>query len=708
MANKRSLKLKQYTMLVVAIMLLATSWTGSPSHAAVPKLDLIRVALFMQLPGKYDDTTAAATFSSPSGLSIGSRQPDGVSSWFNVSGGTNVRFAPDSFKVKVYESSTFASALAVQKRLQALKGAAFLTSLSKNGTIIYQVIEGTYKTAAEAAAAGTKWTADSELSKLVGGFKAVQQGPLHLESAAYAGKTEAIAAASGFGAAGLDAFVAVRSSQTGTASYSVMVGAALTDAELQIVQAAASKAAGGSTLKTADTKLPYLLLRNDHTVSAKAESNSELYMFAGSDTKISIAPVGSDPIKLTERSNRSYRGQFELSMLNGRMAVINELPFEQYLYSVVGVEMYSTWPAEALKAQAVAARSYALNKGFGFQIAHVVDTTLSQAYYGTGSERASTIAAVDDTAGEVALYNDKVIEALFAASSGGMTADAKEIWGNAVPYLQAVKSPDTSSEVGLHSWYRVVLPSGLLGYVRDDLLDETGQTTAAGSSIMQVNTNGTKVRKHPQIQDAIPVVATAESGTRVIVLEKKVESNSMSWVRGPYTPQEMLTVINARVKTPITGPLRTLEVSQSGASGRATEILANGQKLNVSYPDMFRSTLGIDGSLPSTLFQIEETAKVSLLGAGSATRTKPSDTAPVYVITAGGKVTEASQSNLFILDGSKQLRASTKEPSFRFIGTGNGHGVGLSQYGALSLAQQGYDYQYILKYYYKDVTIAKE
>ncbi|MGO4546175.1 SpoIID/LytB domain-containing protein [Paenibacillus sp. 2TAB23] len=706
MANKRPFK--QYLMIVVAIMLLATSWTGSPSHAAVPKLEQIRVALFMQLPGKYEDTTAAATFSSPTGLSIGSRQPDGVSSWFNVSGGTSVRFAADSFKVKVYESSTFASALAVQKRLQALKGAAFLTSISKNGSIVYQVIEGTYKTAAEAAAAQTKWAADSEISKLVGGYKAVQQGPLHLETAPLAGKTEAIAAASSFGAVGLDAYVAVRSSQAGMASYSVMVGAAVTEAELLIVQAAASKAAGGSALKAADAKLPYLMLRNDHTVSAKAENSIELYMFAGSDTKISISPVGSDPIKLTERSNRSYRGQFELSMLNGRMAVINELPFEQYLYSVVGVEMYPSWPAEALKAQAVAARSYALNKGFGFQIAHVVDTTLSQAYYGTGSEKPSTIAAVDDTAGEVAMYDGKVIEALFAASGGGMTADAKEIWGNAIPYLMPVKSPDTSSEAGLHSWYRVVLPSGEIGYVRDDLLDETGQATAAGSPIMQVNTNGTKVRKHPQIQDTIPVVATADSGTKVIVLEKKVESNSMSWVRGPYTPQVMLTVINAKVKTPISGPLRTLEVSQKGASGRATEITANGQKLTVSYPDMFRSTLGVQGSLPSTLFQIEETAKVALLGSGSATRTKPGDSAPVYMISAGGKVTEASQSNLFILDGSEHLRAATKEPSFRFIGTGNGHGVGLSQYGALSLAQQGYDYQYILKYYYKDVTIAKE
>lgn len=706
MGIKRSIK--RYIVTAVAIAVLASAWTGSPSQAAVPQLDNIRVALFMQLPGKYTETTAAATFSSADGLSIGERQPGGVSAWFNIEGAVSVRFALDSYKVKVFESANFGSALAVFKRLQTLKGTPYLTSLSKNGAITYQVIEGTYTTAAAAATAQTKWNGDSELIKLSGSYKGVLQGPLHLETEALASKEAAQTAANGFGAVGLDAYVAVRSSASGLASYSVMVGAAVTDAELQIVKTAAAKAAGGSALSSADSKSSYLLLRNDHSVSAKAESSMELYMFAGSDTKVAISPAGAAPIKLTERSSRTYRGLFELSLLNGQMAVINELPFEQYLYSVVGIEMYPTWPAEALKAQAVAARSYALNKGFGFQIAHVVDTTLSQAYYGVTSERPSTIAAVNDTAGEVAMYGGKVIEALFAANGGGITADAKEIWGNSIPYLQAVKSPDTSSEAGLLSWYRVVLPSGAIGYIREDLLDETAQKTAAGSPIMQVNTNASKVRKHPLIQDTIPVIAQVDSGTQVVVLEKTIESNAMNWVRGPYTAQEMLTTINSKAKAAISGPLKTLEVSQRGASGRATEILANGQKVSVSYPDSFRATLGVQTSLPSTLFQIEETAKVVILGAGAASRTKPQDAAAIYTISAGGKVSEATNANLFIQDGSQHLRAATKEPSFRFVGSGNGHGVGLSQYGALSLAQQGYDYQYILKYYYKDVTIAKE
>ncbi|NIK75946.1 stage II sporulation protein D [Paenibacillus castaneae] len=697
---------KRLMIMTIAMMLLASTWTASSSQAAVPKLDNIRVALFMQLSGV--ETTPATTFSSASEMGIGMRQPDGISNWFTAPAASQIRIAVDDYKVKLFESTSFAAALAVTKRVQAASGAAFLTSLSKNGAITYQVAEGTYATAAEAAAAQTKWNADSELAKLVSGFKSVTQGPLHLETEPLASKEAAIAAASGFGAIGLDAYVAVRAPQAGTASYSVMVGAAVTEAELQIAKSAAAKAPYGANLTEADTQSPYMLLRYDHTVSAKAEQSLELYMFAGNSAKVIISSGSLEPIKLNERSNRTYRGLFELSVFNGKMAVVNELPFEEYLYSVVGVEMYPTWPAEALKAQAVAARTYALNKGFGFQIAHVVDTTLSQAYYGTGSERPSTIAAVTDTAGEVALYNGKVIEALFSANGGGMTADAKEIWNNSVAYLQPVKSPDSSSEVGLNSWYRVVLPSGGIGYIREDLLDETNLKTAAGSRILKVNTNGTKVRKHPLIQDSVALIGQVDSGTQVVVLEKTVESNSMSWVLGPYTPQEMQTAINARAVTKLNSAVRSLEISQTGASGRAIEIMANGQKVDVKNPDGFRAALGVQGSLPSTLFKIEETAKVTMLGARSSLRTKPSDNAPVYTISAGGKVTEAAGTNLFILDKNGVVRASTKEPSFRFIGTGNGHGAGLSQYGALSMAQQGYDYQYILKYYYKDVTIAKE
>ncbi|MDQ0061306.1 SpoIID/LytB domain-containing protein [Paenibacillus harenae] len=704
-----SMSIKRLSLTALSALLFISLCAALPAQAAVPKLDTIRVAMYLQLPEKkYTDTTAAVTFSAAGGLSIGTRTPSGIQNWFKAAAGSQTRFALDSFKVKVFESSNFASAQAAYKRIIAAKGAGYLTSLTKKGSIVYQVAEGTYAAIADAKAAVTRWAGDAELAKLTAGFKPMVQGPFRLETPALASKAAAVTAMNGYAAAGLDAYVAVRVAAAGAAAYSVMVGSAADAAELQIVKTAAADVAGAGSLKQADTAAPYLLLKNDHAVTGKADISLELYGFPAADMKVWVESLTADPIKLTERSSRTYRGQFEVSALNGAMAVVNELPFEHYLYSVVGGEMYSSWPAEALKSQAVTARTYGLYKGFGFQIAHVVDTVLSQAYNGVGSERPSTIDAVEATRGEVLLHNGKPIEALYSANAGGMTSDATEVWNNSIPYLQAVKSPDGSSETGLHSWYRVVLSSGAIGYIREDLLDDTGSKTAAGSMIMQVNTNGTKVRQHPIIQDAVALIATVDSGTKVTVLEKTIESNSMNWVRGPYKPAELLTVINARVKTKITGPIRTLEVSERGPSGRATQIMANGTKLEVANPDVLRATLGVQGSLPSTKFQIDETAKVAMMGAGSQQRTKPEDSNPVYIVGAGGKVTEAKEANLFILSGDGHLRAATKEPTFRFVGTGNGHGVGMSQYGALSLAQQGYDYQYILKYYYKDVTIAKE
>jgi stage II sporulation protein D len=411
---------------------------------------------------------------------------------------------------------------------------------------------------------------------------------------------------------------------------------------------------------------------------------------------------------LKERSNQTYRGSFELSAFNGKLAVVNELPFEEYLYSVVAVEMYTTWPIEALKAQAVTARTYALHKGLGFQIAHVVDTTLSQVYNGTGVEKPSSTEAVDTTRGVVALYEGKLIEAVYSSNGGGVTSDAKDSWNNEVPYLKSVPSPDDSSENGLYSWYRIVLPNGQLGYVREDLVKDTGQKTAAGSRILELTSDGTNIRKHPTIQDSVPVVTQLQKGARVIELDKVIESNQMHWIRGPFTSNELLDTLNLRVDPKLTAPITSIEVRSRGVSGRATGLAVNGAELALSSPDTIRSVLGVGGALPSTLFEVEETGKVAILGAGGAQSIKSDESRKVYVIGADGKSAAYNGEYLYAMDGNGEIRAATKGAAFAFSGTGFGHGVGLSQFGALSLAQQGYDYEYILKYYYSGITLAKE
>lgn len=411
--------IKRLTLTSIVLMMLVSIWSVQPSRAAVPVLDTIRVGLFMQIPGKYTSNTPAATLHSPGGMSIGAREPAGVQSWFTVPASQQVRFAVDDYKVNVLESSDFNVALTVYRHIVALKGSAYLTSSIKSGVLQFQVSEGAYMSVAEGNAAISRWSTDTKLAALVAGYKPTLRGPLHLETPQLENKAAAQATVDAFGGVGLDAYIALRANAKGGAAYSVMVGSAITEDELAKIKTAAASLPNGGALKAVAKDSRHMLLRNDHSLSAKGNSSNDLYLFPANDMKLWISPAGTETIGLLERSKRTYRGNFELSVLNGKLAVVNELPFEQYLYSVVAIEMYPSWPIEALKAQAVAARSYALNKGFGFQIAHVVDTTLSQAYYGSGVEKPTSTAAVDATNGEVALYNGKVIEAVFSSNGGG-------------------------------------------------------------------------------------------------------------------------------------------------------------------------------------------------------------------------------------------------------------------------------------------------
>ena len=142
---------------------------------------------------------------------------------------------------------------------------------------------------------------------------------------------------------------------------------------------------------------------------------------------------------------RSYRGRIEIGRYNTLgMTAVNILNLEEYLYGVVPSEMPSTWHEEALKAQAVCARSYALIKaGYGGASNakkgyKVVDTVSSQVYKGYLAESVKANQAVDATKGEMVCYQNKVIPAYFFSTSGGRTESAKDVWAVDLPYLQSV------------------------------------------------------------------------------------------------------------------------------------------------------------------------------------------------------------------------------------------------------------------------------
>ncbi|WP_225442491.1 SpoIID/LytB domain-containing protein [Paenibacillus lycopersici] len=697
------------TIAVMAAGIIALSvWNSRPTEgAAVPTLDTIRVGIFMNT-SNYSLNTATASFSSAGSLKVGVRLPSGVVPLFATGAGDTIRFAMDNYSPLLFETADYMKALNALKRLKALGASGMMTAVTASGGKTYQISEGSYATAGDAGAAGDKWMKDATIAGIAGkSAKAGIIGPLHLETGLkFTSQGEASAAAQKLSAAGIEAYAAMKQSGTAAGAYTVLIGAESDAAALGAVKAVAQQADAGLTLSQTDAKSSYILIRDDYTTAESASKPPvPLYSVPVAGTKVWVETKDASGVKLAERYNRSYRGSFEVSGLNNKMAVINEVPFEQYVYAVVGAEMPASWPAEALKAQAVAARSYALYQGFGFQIAHVVDTTLSQAYGGIGSEKPASTAAVDATKGEVAMYGGKVINTVFSSSAGGFTADAQEIWGSSVDYLKSVQSPDSSSENGLFKWYRVVLANNQVGYIREDLVEDTGQKSAGGQAVLRVKGDSTKVRAIPLAQDSTEVVATVGKGALVVQLEKVTQSNEMSWVRGTYSAAELLKLTQGKLSKAIGGPIKTLEISKQGPSGRPTEIEANGQPISVKTPDAFRSAFG---GLPSTLFTIDETARVTIAGSGSATSERPADGGAMYVIGADGQKQELKASNYFILNGGGQVRAATKDPEFRFVGSGNGHGVGLSQYGARGLANLGYDYKYIMQYYYKDAKIVKE
>ena len=139
-----------------------------------------------------------------------------------------------------------------------------------------------------------------------------------------------------------------------------------------------------------------------------------------------------------------YRGHFKIVNSGNGLTVINDIPVEDYLQGVVPSEMPPGWEHEAHKAQAIAARSYALaNLGkrakFGYDLN---DTPEDQAYGGASAETSQTNDAVNETEGIVLIHGGKIIPAYYSASAGGHTKSASQVWNKDLAFIKAVPSFD--------------------------------------------------------------------------------------------------------------------------------------------------------------------------------------------------------------------------------------------------------------------------
>ncbi|WP_128083657.1 SpoIID/LytB domain-containing protein [Paenibacillus sp. DMB5] len=657
----------------------------------------IRVALYADIGSKYKSTVPFVTLQSAEAFNLMA----GGTTLLPVSGNNKIRVSLDLYKVKVMETSSWQTAADAAKKLQATSDKPQLFVTTRGGASVYQLYTAPY--ASEAAAKDGLARVNKAGLSIPDGQAAAVKGNKHLLAGDFASSQEAETVLGSITDAGMDAWKVLAAGADGSARFQVWAGEAVNDSELAALQVQAAAALPQLSLGTTAVSTPGLIIRTDAGMDWTSQGQAFHYVVSGSGAKFTAAGNASG-IQITERSKRTYRGDLELSGLAGSLAVINVVPMEQYLYAVVGGEVSSGWPAEALKAQAVAARSYARAQGNKFEVANVVDTTLSQVYNGIGAEAPVITKAVDDTAGEVLMSGGKVVEAVFSSNSGGRTADPSEVWNNGGNTFVSVPSAEDAAAVGTSKkWYYLLLPSGVAGYAREDNIKLTGSKNAAGLSIATATTKDVNVRPLPVIESSANPVGKLNPGDNAIVLDQVYENGSYSWIKGPYTSSELLKSLSGKTSNALPSSIISLQVTQRGPSGRATQVKANGEILQVKYPDLFRSAFN---GLPSTLFDIVPSGSYTVLGADGKTATV-SGSQTAGVLSATGKVS-ANTSGTVVMGADAAARVVTGTSGFYFIGWGNGHGLGMSQWGVKGMADKGYDYKQILQHYFNNVTIVKE
>lgn len=351
--------------------------------------------------------------------------------------------------------------------------------------------------------------------------------------------------------------------------------------------------------------------------------NDQVISFCSSDG----SPIGVNGVY--------YRGIISLARIPGSdMTVRNTVGIESYLYSVIGSEMYPSWHVEALKAQAVAARSYAyLNLGknlakYGFDI---TDTTLDQAYKGIAQETENVRAAVDGTRGLVAFSEGEPVSLYYYASNNGHTESNESLWGSVpVSYLRGKPDPyDTYSD----PW-------------------------------------------------------------------------SVS-----LTSKEIASILKERGAD--IGELTNITIDKVTDAGSVVAITYHGTKDSFTYTkSSVRSMLG--KSWKSHWFTLSKKGGNPLIEEGVYTQKGFTNEKTLTIMTANG-LSESAAKNAYVCtaDGTSKISLSRRETgetdnteaTWTFSGDGSGHGIGMSQWGAKAMADEGFTFDEILKFYYDGLAL---
>ncbi len=399
----------------------------------------------------------------------------------------------------------------------------------------------------------------------------------------------------------------------------------------------------------------------------------------------------SDKIRMYSASSSAavhYRGGFRYTLdTRGRLGLINRVELEDYLCGVVPVEMLPDAPLQALKAQAVAARNYATYpsgkySNYGFD---VDDSTGSQVYRGYDSERENSTQAVRSTAGEYLMYDDELIVTYFSASSGGYMDSIKGIWGGKdKPYFYAKADPYSLE----YTWYRDLSYSLLLdivdtlgGYVGNPVGLEITERTEGGRAKI-VTILGDQGRQEIAADRFRGLSGTLKS--TLITFDYNFSENPYDEdVLNQYSESEENSSEESSKNTEQSEEEEDEETSDDDDGVEYVLISEiNGRAISENPPTL-------------TFMDIEKAEKNDKddkddKDDGEDDKKKGDDLSK-YVIGF-------PEYEVAYFDGG----------GIRVYGHGWGHGLGLSQLGAIEMAKQGYDYEEILAFYYNSNKLIEQ
>lgn len=374
--------------------------------------------------------------------------------------------------------------------------------------------------------------------------------------------------------------------------------------------------------------------------------------------------TGSTPV--VDLGARSYRGIIDfIHNSDGTITAVNVIDLEEYLYGVVASEIPSSYEYEAIKAQACAARTYALYKwnresDIGYDIC---DSTHCQAYMGYDYEDSTTRQAVIDTEGELIYYNGSPIEALFFSSSGGYTEDAVNVWGTDVAYLKAV---DDGQEINCPEWERTITLDDL-----DNLIQTNGYNIGSATGMrITIDNKTNRVQKLEILgTEGIKTITLEACRTVFGSIGSSFNSRNYTITNGVVeSGGKTETVTSNVIGTFISEPLEGFKVGSDYVIGADCAVIYSNASGAKAY--------GYDGKE----IDLDDIPNIDDLITTTTTVTTSNSTSGTTVISSKGSTIEIK-------------------------GYGIGHGVGLSQMGANGMAKNGADYKEILKHYYTGVTV---